>query len=133
MPDFFSFEELAMFANIPEEDLVELAAGLGLSVPAEVDRPALLEAIVVNIAHRARREGLPLSNYDRPDLEALPPEDLRALAKLCGTRPTVDSLLKMGRKVYRRYRRERPKSQVPLMLPMLLAPLARYARRSGNS
>ena len=130
MTDLLTAKELDLFRNIPEVDLVELAIELDVPVGEEIDRPALLNASVRGLAQLARREGLPFSEYDREDLDALPREERDALARLCGTAPSLDSLdalLKSGRKVYRSYTRNRPKSQVPLFLPMLLTSLARYA------
>lgn len=119
--------EIAMLRNVPEDDLVALAAELDIAVPAAVQREQLVAAAVVALAQLARREGLPLSDYDRDDLEALPASQLRALASLCGVDPSVDALLKSGARVYKVYRRRKPGSQVALLLPMLLPALARHA------
>ena len=121
--------ELALFANIPEGDLVELAADLDLAIPAIIDRATLLEQAVIAMAHLGRTRGLPLSPYDRDDLESLPPEHLRALCSLCGTAATVDALLKRGRKSYKHYK-DSPMAPIPMMLPMLLPAIARYAHQA---
>lgn len=120
-------EELALFRHIPETDLVELAIELDVPVGESIDRAELLNAVVVSLAQRARTEGLPLSEYDRDDLAELPREQLTALTALCGVGDSIDDLLKLGRKVFRVYRKQRPRSQISLLLPMLLAPLARHA------
>lgn len=131
MPQFdFTPAELALYSNIPEGDLVELAAELDMAVPEQVIREELLTHIVVSLAQLARREGLPFSRYDKDDLEALPPEDFRALASLCGVSPDMRSFLKAGEKVYKQYRKQRPKSPVPLLLPTLLPSVARHARET---
>ena len=120
--------ELTLCENLPEDNLIELAAELDMLIPERISRPALLSQSIVAIADLASREGLPFSRYDRDDLEALPTSHLRALARLCGSRKeTVDGVLKGGQKVYKMYSRQRPQSPVAMMLPMLLAPLARYA------
>jgi hypothetical protein len=119
-------DEFALFTHVPEADLVELAAELDLAIPAVIDRRELLEKAVVALAQVGRTRGLPLSPYDRDDLAALPPEHLRALAALCGTSPTVDALLKSGKKSYKLYKNNLM-SPIPMMVPMLLRPLARYA------
>jgi hypothetical protein len=119
-------EELALFANIPEADLVEFAVDLDLAFPEVVDRRAILEEAIAALARVARTRGLPLSDYDRDDLEALPGAHLRALANLCGAPQTVDGLLKAGRKSYKAYKGNLM-SPIPMMVPMLLGPLARYA------
>lgn len=128
--DLLTPDELALFANYPETDLVDLAADLDMAVPETINRGEILVHAIVSIAQIARTEGLPLSRFDRADLEALPPELLQALARLCGTDPTVKALLKLGAKVYKTYRKQRPHSQVPMVLPMLLPALARYALRT---
>lgn len=119
-------EELTLFANIPEADLVEFAVDLDLAFPEIVDRRAILEEAIVELARVARTRGLPLSDYDRDDLEALPAAHLRALANLCGAPPHVDGLLKAGRKSYKAYKNN-VMASIPMMVPMLLRPLARYA------
>lgn len=123
-------DELALFANVPETDLVELAAELDLAVPEVIDRKQLLEKAVVALAQVGRTRGLPLSPYDREDLEALPGDHLRALAALCGAPPTVDGLLKSGKRSYKHYKNA-VLSPIPMMVPMLLGPLARYASEVG--
>jgi hypothetical protein len=125
--------ELALCENLPEDNLIELAAELNLLIPERISRSELLASAITRIAELARQEGLPFSRYDRDDLEALPGEHLRALALLCGSRPTVDGLLKGGQKVYKTYTRQRPQSPVAMMLPMLLTPLARYAAEHAQS
>ncbi len=129
-------EELGMFANAPEDELVDLSVDLDVMVPEEIDRPQLLSACIRNLAELAAQEGLPFSPYDEEDLAALSQGELEAVARLCGVTPgakseTVERILKAGKKVYKRYRKHRPRSQVPLYLPMLLAPLARYIADGG--
>jgi len=124
--------ELAMFAQAPEDDLVDLSIELDVVVPDEIDRAQLLSACVLKLQELAQREGLPLSEYDREDLEKLPAAELSAFAKMMGVDaqadPTlIDRVLKAGKKVYKRYRKYKPRSPVPMYLPMLLAPLARKA------
>lgn len=126
MPATLSTEESQVLANIPEGDLIDLAAELDLAVPEEIQRVALTEAILGRLADLGEREGLPLSDYDRDDIEDLPVEHRQALAKLMGTPADVAGMLKAGKKVYRSYRKTRPRSQVALLLPMFLGPLARF-------
>jgi hypothetical protein len=125
-------EEMSMFRNAPEDELVDLAVDLDIPVPEEIDLVGLLDAVVRSLAALGQREGLPYSPYDEGDLEALAPAELGAIAKLNGipadTEPKmqVTALLKTGKKIYKQYRKTRPKSQIPMYLPMLLAPLARH-------
>jgi hypothetical protein len=120
-------QESQLFLNVPEGDLIDLAAELELSIPERIERNALIGSAIEALARLARREGLPFSDYDKVDLEELPPAHLAALAALIGSQPTVSAILKSGRKVYRTYRKTRTNSPVALMMPMLIGPLARYA------
>lgn len=123
----FTPQEAAALENLPHAELVDLAVELDLVVPARIERLALLGDVLVALAERARAQGLPLTAYDREDLEALPAAHRAALAALIGQSDNVDAILKAGLKVSKRYRSERPRSAVALMLPSLLAPLARWA------
>ena len=129
----FTPEENTIFAQIPELDLIDLAAELDLIVPETIDRETLITQALSGILDRASQEGLPFSTYDREDLQALPSDHLKALANLCATEPTVDAMLKRGAKVYKTYRKQRPGSQVPMLLPMFLSALARFASLRGPS
>jgi hypothetical protein len=126
-------EERILLSNIPESDLAELAAELSIVVPDRIDPATLASQCIVCLAQLARSEGLPFSQYDRADLEALSPDELRALAELCGFPSTVDGMLKIGGKVYRTWRRNRPRSPIALLLPSFLVPLARYASAQALS
>jgi len=131
MSEFFTPNERAMLENLPESELVELAAELGVAVPSVIRRQELMEQVVHELACHVRVHGLPLSRYDEEDLKALTPTELAALAKLVGVSPTVNELLRAGKKVYKTYTRRKATSPIPLMVPTLLAPLARYAHRQG--
>jgi hypothetical protein len=130
-------EEIAMFRNAPEDELVDLAIDLDVPVPEEIDIEGMLDAVVRNLASLGQREGLPFSRYDREDLAQLNEMERGAIANLNGVAPSKDAdtqiagLLKSGAKIYKMYRKTRPKSQIPLYLPSLLGPLARHLV-SGN-
>jgi len=136
--DLLTPEELAMFQNVPEEELVDLAIDLDVPVPEEIDLKGMLDTIIHQLVDLGEREGLPYSAYDIEDLEALDEYELRAIAKLNGivneadSKSTIRGLLKSGKKVYKIYRKTRPKSQIPMYLPMLLAPLARHLVTQGS-
>jgi len=121
-----------MFQNAPEDDLVDLAIDLDVPVPEEIDLAGMMDSVIRNLASLGEREGLPFSRYDREDLEQLGEMERSAIAKLNGVDPNanaasqISGLLKTGAKVYKTYRKARPKSQIPLYLPMLLIPLARH-------
>lgn len=117
--------ELEYFAGIPEVELVDLAIELDIPVGEQIQRAELLSQALRALADLARRDGLPLSEYDLDDLAALDPSHRSALARAlsCGDDPA--SLVKAGRKVCKRYLKNNPRSQVPLLLPMLLPALAR--------
>lgn len=125
----FSPAEAAALANLPHSELVDLAVELDILVPAQIDRLQLLENVLACLVVRARAEGLPLTPYDRDDLAELPPADRAALARLLGHPDDIEAILKASEKVCKRYRKERPRSAVALLLPSLLAPLARWAAR----
>lgn len=125
----FTPQEAAALANLPHSELVDVAVELDILVPARVERLELLGQVIVALEERARAEGLPLSAYDREDLEALPAAHRAALARLIGQSDDVEAILKAGAKVSKRYRSARPRSAVVLLLPSLLAPLARWAAR----
>ncbi len=125
-----SDDELQTLAMIPDKELAALAADLSLMPEAEIDRRALLEAIIPRLLSLARREGLPFSKYDAEDLGELPTAHREALAQAMGWRPDVRSMIRAGSKVYKVYRRDRINSQVPLLLPVLLPMLARCAREA---
>lgn len=125
--------ELGPLSLIPDVDLADLAVELDM-VPEEViDRRALLQDAVPRLLALARSEGLPFSKYDRDDLDELPDAHRRALARALGWDDSVDAMLKSGGKVYKSYRRSRKTSQVPLLLPLLLKPLARHADESAGT
>ena len=130
-------EELTMFNNAPEDELVDLAIDLDVMIPDEIVRAQLLTACVHSLKELAQREGLPLSPYDAEDLAQLSQDELNAVARLCGLTPgekaeTIERMLKAGKKVYKIYRKHRRRSQVPMYLPMLLAPLARLVADTGD-
>ena len=124
--------ERQILGNIPESELAELAAELSIAVPDRIDGPTLATQCIVALAQLARTEGLPLSRYDQADLEDLDPNELQALAELCGFPTDIPGMLKSGSKVYKTWRRSRPRSPIALLLPSFLAPLARYAAAQAH-
>ena len=125
MDILLSVEELDYFSGIPEVELVDLAIELDIPVGEEIVRGQLLSQALRALADLARREGLPLSPYDHDDLVALDPEHRRALARALGSDADPVAMIKNGKKVFKRYKKHNPRSQVPLLLPMLLPALAR--------
>ena len=119
--------EFASLALLPESDLADLAVELDQIPAAEINARALLEDLVTRILDRASDEGLPFSKYDKEDLTDLPREHFSALADAMGWPANVDAFLKKGGKIYKEYQKSRPNSQVAIMLPLLLRPLARHA------
>lgn len=122
--------EWELVRNVPLSDLIELAADLGVILPEEVDRRQLVVISLPYLLERARDDGLPLSKYDAPDIEALPPEDLAMVAELQGLKPSasVRAVMRAGAKVTKTYARNRPNNPYPYMLPLLLGTLLRFAR-----
>lgn len=132
MPSFFTASERTMLANMPENDIVELAAELSVSVPETIQREELMQRVIVELARHVRVHGLPLSRYDADDLEALSPVELAGLARLVGVSASVPELLKAGKRAYKAYRNRKATSPIPLMVPTLLASLARYAATNSS-
>lgn len=126
MSTLFTPAERSMLANMPEDDIVELAAELSVTVPAVIRREALMEQIIVELARHARVHGLPLSKWDQEDIEALSPDELAGLADLVGVSPTVPELLKAGKRAYKGFAKRKATSPIPIMVPSLLGALARY-------
>lgn len=120
--------EWSLVEHLPELELVELAAELELIPPAEIDRRTLVVDCVLRIVEVGRSEGLPFSKYDRDDLEALAAEELAGIAAILGTRASVSAVLGAGQRTYKAWQKNRPNSQVALMLPLLLTAVARASR-----
>ena len=117
---------------LPDKDLADWAVELNLLPEAEIDRQGLLEELVPRLLALARREGLPFSKYDAQDLDDLPPDHRAALAREMGWKQETRAMVRAGEKIWKVYRKSRPGSQVPLMLPVLLRPLARFAHEQGG-
>jgi predicted component of type VI protein secretion system len=120
-------EDWTLVEHIPELELVNLAAELGIIAPAQIEARALWNRCVQGIVDRGRAEGLPFSKYDAEDLAELSPEHLAAIADIQGTAAAVAAIIRVGAKVYRLYERQRPNNPIPLHLPSLLIPVARAA------
>lgn len=130
MPFAFTPDERDMLDQIPKQDLEDLAIELDLVLDEVFDADALLLRALPALIDRIRSEGLPLSRFNKMDLADLSESDLWAIASLAGHtgRPTPDALIRTCKKASRYYQRNRPRSAVVLVLPLLLAPLARAAR-----
>ncbi len=112
---------------LPDKDLADWAVDLDMMPAEEIDRRELLEKLVPRLLNLARREGLPFSKYDAQDLDELPEAHRQALARAMGWKTETRAMIKAGEKIWKVYRKNRPGSQIPLMLPVLLKPLARFA------
>ena len=128
---FVNDAEWTVLQGLPEEDLIALAVEMDIVVPERIEGRALLDRCVPAMLERGRAEGLPFSKYDVEDLQALPPELLRAIGQVQGLNGdvTVAAVLKAGKAVYKRYRRTGRGSAMALMVPLLLPTLARAAAR----
>jgi hypothetical protein len=123
-------DEWTLLENVAREDLIQFVADLDVIIPAgEIDRRALFELAIPKVVARIRAEGIPLTKYDREDLEALSTDELGALCTLAGVRrPTVSGLMKAGVKVYKtRQKVKQGSDPYAFMIPMLLAPVIRCA------
>ena len=125
--------ERQILGQIPESDLASLAAELSIAVPDQIDGASLAVECIVSLAQLARTEGLPLSKFDRDDLEYMTVAERTALAELCGYPDDVSGMIKAGTKVYKNWRRTRPRSPIALMLPVFLPPLARFAAAQSSA
>lgn len=125
MPSLLLDEELKILAAVPEKDLVDLVIDLDVPVEEDSARQQLLEQAARRLADLAREEGLPFSSYDLEDLQALPPDHLRGLARAMRVDNDARAVVRAGEKVFKRYQKRAPRSQVPLMLPLLLSAVAR--------
>ncbi len=119
--------ESQLLGFVPVDDLVDLATELDMAPPQDIDRLGLLTECIPRLLEHGRRHGLPLSKYDADDLGELPQDHRQALASALGWDSDVPSMIKAGAKVYKR---TSSRSQVALLLPSLLKPLARYAFES---
>jgi hypothetical protein len=114
--------------SIPEVDLVDAAIDLDIPVPARVDPRELVARIAAGLLERARRDGLPLSKWDREDLESLDAAARAALGRACNVPSgAVDALLKAGERADAAWKRKSPKAESALLVPTLLPVLARLA------
>lgn len=121
--------EWAFLQNVPESDLIDLAVDLDMLAPEKVDGRALIDQCLPYLLERFEREGLPLSKYDRDDLEALASRERDAIARLLGLAggASVAQILRQGQRVYKTYLKERPGNAVALLVPTLLPVIARLA------
>lgn len=126
-----SAEEAEQVAFVPVDDLVDLAVELDHIPDSDIDRNELLGDLIPRLYELAQREGLPFSKYDQEDLAELPSEHRAALADAMGWGPEVSAILKGGARVYKKYTKNNKNSQIALLLPCLLKPLARHAAERG--
>ena len=99
--------EYSIVALLPHADLADLAVELDVIPEAEIKPRDLLSNLVPRLLELASVEGLPLSKWDRDDLEALPDDHRAALARTIGCGSDVAAMLKAGKKVYKSYQKER--------------------------
>lgn len=129
MANFIRPDDLPILRAIPERDLVEMAIDLDIYVPENIDRIQMIEACILAIVDRGRREGLPFSQYDQDDLEALSADELNAIGKVMNISGSISvaKVLKKGKRVYKTYQKHRPDNATALLIPTLLPLIARAA------
>jgi hypothetical protein len=129
MSDLIQPADHPLLRAIPERDLVEMAVDLDIFIPAQIDRMQMVKQCVLAIVDRGRLEGLPFSQYDQDDLDALPADERSAIAVLMGLSAGASTarILKKGQRVYRSYQKHRPDNATALLLPTLLSLIARAA------
>ncbi len=127
--------EWKLLSSLPTNDLVQLAGELNILIPSYINRKSLLGRCVPLIVERGRKMGgLPLSKYDKDDVEALNREQLAALAALQGIRgrPTVAAVLRVGARVHKASQKaSMGNDPVAYMVPILLGPIVRHAMELG--
>ena len=101
-----------------------------LLTPTAADAVNVLSALPDGFSVHSAASILGIDEYDAEDLDELPQEHRSALAETIGWSGDTKSMVKAGEKVYRMYRKNRGGSQVALLLPSLLKPLARAAFES---
>ena len=132
MSFWLSDNEYLGLGMLPHADLADLAVELGVIPEAEIKPRELLSTLVMRLLSLAESEGLPLSKWDKDDLTELPTEHREALAASMGWRPDVRDMLKRGQKIYKHYKKQRSRSQIAIMVPLLIKPLARHAYEKGK-
>ena len=124
--------EWESLARLPVRELLEFAADLGLLVPAVVDERVLMEQCLTTLCVWIGEHGLPVSKYDREELENLPKRHLRALGRLIGVEKiSVQRLIRDGTRLVNKLGRTTEYESVVMMLPMLLTIIARYVDERG--
>ncbi len=124
--------EWSVLVSLPDDDVVELAAELGILLPAPpFSVRALLDRCVPAMLSLAKQDGgLPFSRYDLDDLRELPPAHHQALAVVQGLAAgsPSEALVRVGERIHKaRSRRKGKRDGHAFMVPILLVPLARHA------
>ena len=124
--------EWESLARLPVRELLELAADLDLLAPAVVDERVLIEQCLPVLVAWIKEHGLPVSKYDKEELENLPKRHLHALGRLVGVeKVSVQRLIRDGTRLANKLGKTKQYESVVMMLPMLLTAIARYVDRRG--
>jgi hypothetical protein len=129
---WLSDDEYQGLGLLPHAEMADLAVELDIMPDAEIKPRELMSNLVVRLLVLAEAEGLPFSKWDTEDLSELHLEHRDALATAMGWKSDVNLMIKKGQKIYKFYKKERSNSQIAIMLPLLLRPLARHAYEKGT-
>ncbi len=128
---YLTEDEAAVWGRIPETDLVEMAVELDIVLDEHLDRSALIQQCLLRFMDRIGDEGLPVSKYDAADIMDLPADWRDALASHIGVGVplTARALIRHGKKTWKLYQKRGEKSQVGMLAPLMVTPIARHLAR----
>lgn len=121
--------EWTILKNMPEVDLVDLAIELDLLIPEQINHRQLWNQCLQAVTEFVGSHGLPLTQFNVPDLEDLQPSERTAIAQLAGLKgdPSILAIIKAGIKIQKRIQRKKNITYLIIAIPLLLSAIARNA------
>jgi hypothetical protein len=119
--------EWTILQNMPEVDLVDLAIELDLRVPEQINHRQLWDQCLQAITELVGSHGLPLTQFNVPDLEDLEVSERAAIAQLTGLKgdASILAIIKAGSKIQKRVQRKKNITYLTIAIPLLLSAIAR--------
>jgi hypothetical protein len=119
--------EWTILQNMPEVDLVDLAIELDLRVPEQINHRQLWGQCLQAITELVGSHGLPLTQFNVPDLEDLEVSERAAIAQLTGLKgdASILAIIKAGSKIQKRVQRKKNITYLTIAIPLLLSAIAR--------